>query len=55
MLHQMQIEHISRIYIIGPNGSKNCKEWFQLFVHLSLVEHSAIMKCFRPEILSMVG
>lgn len=32
----------NHIYTVGPNGSKNDKEKFQLYFHFSLVRHGTI-------------
>ncbi len=44
----------SRFSTIGPNGSKNCQEWFQLYFHMSLVRRGTITNRSRPGILSTV-
>ncbi len=39
---------------IGPNGSKNCQERFQLYFHVSLVRRGTITNRSRPGILGTV-
>jgi len=46
---------ISHFSTVGPNGSENGKEWFQLHFHLSMVQHSTLTNHSRPGIISMFG